>query len=149
MSNPCRNPPVAISFSLILSECSARLTALNGGDVLEGCHRSYYRSVRIPNGSGAQLMKPAQRTVTSPAWFPWIPALLWFGIIALESTDLLSATHTLSLVHRVLALFQLHIEPQVQANAVLRKFGHFVGYAVLSWLLFQAWRATLPRPAAV
>ena len=92
---------------------------------------------------------PSTLVVTSPAWVPWIPALLWFGIIALESTDLLSATHTLSLVHRVLALFQLHIEPQVQANAVLRKFGHFVGYAVLSWLLFRAWRATLPRPAAV
>jgi VanZ family protein len=97
------------------------------------------------------LMKPALATETSPTWVPWIPALLWLGIIALESTDLLSATHTLSLVHRVLALFQLHIDPQtvVQANAVLRKFGHFVGYAVLSWLLFRAWRATLPRPAAV
>ena len=96
-------------------------------------------------------MKPALETETSPAWVPWIPALLWLGIIVLESTDLLSATHTLSLVHRVLALFQLHIDPQtvVQANAVLRKFGHFVGYAVLSWLLFRAWRATLPRPAAV
>ena len=96
------------------------------------------------------LMKPALATETSPAWVPWIPAPLWLGIIALESTDLLSATHTLSLVHRVLALFQLHIEPRtvVQANAVLRKFGHFVGYAVLSWLLFRAWRATLPRPDA-
>ena len=49
-------------------------------------------------------MKPALATETPPACVPWIPALLWLGIIALESTDLLSATHTLSLVHRVLAL---------------------------------------------
>jgi hypothetical protein len=82
---------------------------------------------------------------------PWIPALLWLGIIALESTDLLSAAHTASLLYRVLAGLQLHIEPQTvaHANAVLRKLGHFVGYAVLGWLLFRAWRATLPRPAAV
>jgi hypothetical protein len=49
-------------------------------------------------------MKPALASETPPAWVPWIPALLWLGIIALESTDLLSATHTLTLVHRVLAL---------------------------------------------
>jgi VanZ family protein len=30
----------------------------------------------------------------------------------------------------------------------LRKLGHFVGYFMLSLLLFRAWRATLPRARA-
>lgn len=30
-------------------------------------------------------------------------------------------------------------------NAVLRKTGHVIGYAILSILLFRSWRATFPR----
>jgi len=68
------------------------------------------------------------------------------GIVALESTDLLSASHTGHLFSALLAMLGFHAEEQTVSylNIILRKLGHFVGYGVLSWLLFRAWKATLP-----
>lgn len=84
--------------------------------------------------------------VRSTAWVSWSAALLWIGIVALESTDLFSARHTGHLLFDLLAMLHLHTEEQTVSylNIVLRKLGHFVGYGVLSWLLFRAWKATLP-----
>ena len=79
-------------------------------------------------------------------WKQWIPALIWIGLIAFESTDLMSAAHTGS----ILAALATRVFPQVDVrllvslNHYLRKLGHVIGYAILSWLLFRAWRATLP-----
>lgn len=44
----------------------------------------------------------------------------------------------------------LNLELLAVINAILRKTGHVIGYAILSLLLFRAWRATLPasRPVA-
>ena len=85
----------------------------------------------------------------SAAWVSWIATLLWIGIVALESTDLFSASHTGHLLSALLAMLHLHGEEQTVSylNIVLRKLGHFVGYGVLSWLLFRAWKATLPVAA--
>jgi VanZ family protein len=82
----------------------------------------------------------------SPARVFWIASLLWIGIIALESTDLFSGSHTGHLLSALLAALGFHSEEQTVShlNIVLRKLGHFVGYGVLSWLLFRAWKATLP-----
>jgi len=50
------------------------------------------------------------------------------------------------LLSALLAALGFHSEEQTVShlNIVLRKLGHFVGYGVLSWLLFRAWKATLP-----
>jgi VanZ family protein len=78
-------------------------------------------------------------------WIQWIPALLWIGLIVVESIDLLSPKHTGHYLALVLTTFRIHLAQQkiLHLNLMLRKFGHFVGYGILSWFLFRAWRATL------
>jgi len=82
-------------------------------------------------------------------WKQWIPALIWIGVISIESTDMMSSDHTSSLLGALLArLFgQVDIFTVMLWNHYLRKLGHVVGYAILSWLLFRAWRGTLPSPS--
>ena len=84
-------------------------------------------------------------------WSQWIPASIWLGIICFESTDLLSSAHTGSILYSVLTYFFGHVNPLafVVWHHLLRKAGHVAGYAILSWLLFRAWRATLPLPHAL
>lgn len=79
----------------------------------------------------------------------WIAAILWIGVICIESTDLMSSNNTGSFIYSLLAPFWPHIDPLKfgELHAVLRKVGHFVGYGILSFLLFRAWRATLRRGA--
>lgn len=83
-------------------------------------------------------------------WKQWIPAAAWLGIICIESTDLLSSAHTGSILYSALTYLFGHINPLefVTWHHLLRKAGHVTGYAILSWLLFRAWRATLPMPNA-
>lgn len=79
------------------------------------------------------------------AWKAWIPAAAWLGIIAVESTNIGSSEHTVGLLYPLFHfLFGLDFARVEIWNHILRKTGHFVGYAILSWLLFRAWRATLP-----
>ncbi len=75
----------------------------------------------------------------------WLAALLWIGVICLESTDLMSSRNTGSFIYSLLAPFWPHIDPMKfgEFHALLRKVGHFVGYGILSFLLFRAWKATL------
>jgi VanZ family protein len=82
------------------------------------------------------------------AWKQWTPALLWLGIICFESTDLLSSAHTGSILYSVVTFLFGHVNPIVFLvwHHLLRKAGHVTGYAILSYLLFRAWRATLPLP---
>ena len=82
--------------------------------------------------------------------------MVWMTVIFIGSTDVLSAEHT----SRFLVPFLRWLDPQISLatiasiNAVMRKFGHFFEYAILSALLWRALRATLRssfnvRPAAV
>ena len=75
----------------------------------------------------------------------WIAAILWLIVIAIESTNLASATNTsrilYPLLHFIFGLDRAHFG---QWHFFIRKGGHVVGYAILSILLFRAWRATLP-----
>jgi VanZ family protein len=74
----------------------------------------------------------------------WIPAMLWIGVIAVESTDWFSAEHTGQFLYPLLHfLFSISTEVFDIVHHILRKTGHFVGYFALSALLFRAWRATL------
>src|SRR5262249_37801153 len=84
-------------------------------------------------------------------WKTWIAAGLWLGIIATESTKYLSAQNTGSFLYGVLTRFLGEIDPDLFDiwHHFLRKAGHVVGYAILSWLLFRAWRATLPALSAL
>jgi VanZ family protein len=65
-------------------------------------------------------------------------------VIRLESTDYASSTNTFGIAYRILSAIFGRIDPQVvlTTNSVLRKSGHFVGYAILSLLVFLALKYT-------
>ncbi len=79
----------------------------------------------------------------------WIAALLWIGLIAIESTDTFSSENTsrflFPLLHFLMGLDLVRFEV---VHHYIRKCGHFVGYFTLSFFLFRAWRATLRLPWA-
>jgi VanZ family protein len=79
----------------------------------------------------------------------WIAALLWIGLIAIESTDWFSSEHTSRILYPLLH-FLIGLDPAgfEVVHHYIRKCGHFVGYFALSFLLFRAWRATLHLPWA-
>ena len=74
----------------------------------------------------------------------WIAAGLWLFLIAGESTDLASAYNTSRILYPILH-FLMGLDPTrfLVWHFYIRKFSHFVGYFMLSLLLFRAWRATL------
>ena len=75
----------------------------------------------------------------------WIAAILWLIVIAIESSALLSAHNTSRILYPLLHfLFGMDWERFHYWHFYIRKAGHVVGYAILSILLFRAWRATLP-----
>jgi VanZ family protein len=75
----------------------------------------------------------------------WIAAILWLIVIAIESTQYLSAHNTsrflFPLLHYLFAMDRQHFET---VHFYMRKGGHVFGYGLLSILLFRAWRETLP-----
>lgn len=86
-------------------------------------------------------MTPKQKEVLKV----WIAAGLWLVLIAIESSDLLSAANTGRILYPILHfLFGITREQFTIWHFYIRKTGHFVGYFVLSALLFRAWRLTLP-----
>lgn len=70
--------------------------------------------------------------------------MLWLGALFAESTDMASAHNTDGLLYSVISF----VDPQVShafvdvLNEVLRKTGHFLGYGLLSVLVFFALRNT-------
>jgi VanZ family protein len=76
----------------------------------------------------------------------WLPSAVWLVVITLESTNLGSSEHTGRLLYPIFHfLFGMNAARFALWHAVLRKTGHFVGYFILSVLLFRSWRATFPR----
>ena len=65
---------------------------------------------------------------------------MWLAIIRLESTDYASSGNTFSLLYKICVMIFGRVDPRllVLMNEVLRKSGHFIGYAVLSLLVFLA-----------
>ncbi|HEY7352892.1 MAG TPA: VanZ family protein [Terriglobales bacterium] len=75
----------------------------------------------------------------------WLPSAVWLGVIVLEST-IGSSEHTSRILYPIFHfLFNMDPARFASLHAVLRKTGHFVGYFILSVLLFRSWRATFPR----
>ena len=76
----------------------------------------------------------------------WIAAVLWMIVIAIESTSYLSSANTSRFLYPLLHfLFAIEYARFEVLHHYLRKTGHFVGYFILSFLLFRAWRFTLPQ----
>ena len=75
----------------------------------------------------------------------WIPTMAWVLVIACESTGTFTGARTMIWTHRLLSLFSDHVSLNVVEilNHVLRKTGHFFGYATLSWFFFRGWTETL------
>jgi len=75
----------------------------------------------------------------------WIAAILWLIVISIESTTYLSGQNTSHILypifHFLFGIDAAHFEPW---HHLLRKTGHVIGYALLSFFLFRAWRETLP-----
>lgn len=66
------------------------------------------------------------------------------GLIAIESTASLSSENTGRFLYPIFHfLFGLDPVRFVPWHFLIRKTGHVIGYAVLSILLFRAWRATV------
>jgi VanZ family protein len=80
----------------------------------------------------------------------WLPVALWIGVIALESTDMMSARNTGSFLYAVLqAIFGPISRSRFEVfHHLLRKSGHFVGYGILAIVCFRALRATLANGLA-
>ncbi len=74
----------------------------------------------------------------------WWPVAGWIGVIFLESTDYGSARNTFGLLYLTLRYLHIKVDYSVleEFNHVLRKSGHFLGYATLSILAFFAFRNT-------
>ena len=74
----------------------------------------------------------------------WWPVVFWLGVIRAESTDTASSANTGAILYKVITAIAPRVEPSFveQLNAVLRKTGHFLGYAILSALVLLALRHT-------
>ncbi len=76
----------------------------------------------------------------------WLPSVIWLAIIVAESSNLGSSEHTQRILYPILHyLFGVNPQRFEVWHVVIRKTGHFVGYATLSILLFRSWRGTFPR----
>ena len=86
------------------------------------------------------MLAPSPRSLARNWW----PVVFWLGVIRAESTDTASSANTGVLLYHVIAF----VVPRVplwfvdEFNEVLRKTGHFVGYAFLSALVLLALRNT-------
>jgi VanZ family protein len=76
----------------------------------------------------------------------WLPSAIWLAIIVAESTNVGSSEHTTRILYPIFHyLFGMSPQRFAVLHVILRKTGHFVGYATLSFLLFRSWRGTFPR----
>jgi VanZ family protein len=79
-------------------------------------------------------------------WLAWTPAILWVGIIALESSNIGASDNTSRILYPLFHfLFRMDEVAFAFWHHIIRKTGHCVGYAILTYFFFRAWRVTLPR----
>lgn len=76
------------------------------------------------------------------AFKTWLPAVAWSLLTVAAAGDALSSAHTNGLLDWLLQHLFSFLGPRSAgfANALLRKAGHFLNYAILSWLWFRAFR---------
>ena len=85
---------------------------------------------------GRESLYPSPRDLARNWW----PVAVWLVVIRLESTDYASSSNTFGLLYELSSAIFGRIDPGVllTLNAIVRKSGHFFGYAILSWLVFLA-----------
>jgi len=90
-------------------------------------------------------LNPARKEI----YKTWIAAGIWLVLIGIESTNWLSAGNTSRILYPLFH-WLTGVDPFsfMFWNFYIRKTGHAVGYFVLSWLLFRAWRCTMPAARA-
>ncbi len=99
-----------------------------------------------------QTVEPIQGLERDPHHLlkAWVATILWLIVIAIESTAWLSANNTGRILFPILHfLFGLNWEQFERWHFFIRKGGHVFGYGLLGFLLFRAWRETLPVAAAL
>lgn len=66
----------------------------------------------------------------------------WLALLAFESSDYGSSEHTGSILWKLWALVLGRPDSATfdEVHHLIRKTGHFTGYAILSWLIFHALR---------
>jgi VanZ family protein len=75
----------------------------------------------------------------------WIATILWLIVIVIESSSIGASNNTSRFLYPLLHfLFKLDPVRFEYIHFFIRKGGHVFGYALLSILLFRAWRETLP-----
>ena len=74
----------------------------------------------------------------------WLPLLLWIGVMAIASSDLMSATHTSRFLIPFIRWLIPDISPETLATIhfLWRKSAHVAEYAILAVLLSRAVRST-------
>ena len=74
----------------------------------------------------------------------WALTALWIAVIVVESF-FGSSAHTSRIILPILHFLFPHMSAERLAllHALLRKIGHFTGYAMLSWLFYRAWWVTI------
>jgi VanZ family protein len=94
----------------------------------------------VSSNRRSRTLKPTPRSLAHRWW----PVAFWLAVIRLESTDFASAANTKGVLHRIAVAIFGTIDPTVvdAVNTILRKSGHFVGYAILSLLVFRALKYT-------
>ena len=75
----------------------------------------------------------------------WWPAMVWIGLISIESSDAFSSQNTGSMLYALLTRLFGQINPHEFEvfHHYLRKTGHVVGYGMLALLLLRGWRMTI------
>jgi VanZ family protein len=77
--------------------------------------------------------------------FPWLPPLVWSGVILLMSGDLGSAVYTWGLMAQLQAYFPfLKSVPTSELNHIARVAGHITAYGILMVLWLRAFRWQWP-----
>lgn len=86
------------------------------------------------------MLKPSCKVLATNWW----PVAVWLVIIRMESTEYASAGNTFSLLYEICRMVfrQVDVHLIFEMDEVLRKCGHFLGYAILSALVFLALKHT-------
>lgn len=79
--------------------------------------------------------------------FPWLPVILWTGLIFWMSTDTFSAKNTSLIIEPLVRFLLPGISEQSLAliHGLVRKAAHLTEYFILGLLLFRALLSTFPE----
>lgn len=70
---------------------------------------------------------------------PWLPVIIWCGVIFFASTSVFTAKHSAAMIEPILRwFFPAASAAAISAtHAMVRKLGHFTEYAILFLLLYR------------